>query len=116
MPDYITSDIKRTTMKPIVFLGDSREQLRDFPESARKEAGVQLHKVQLGLDPSDWKPMPTVGQGVREIRISDEAGIFRVLYVAKLEDAVYVLHAFQKKTQQTADRDRDLAKDRFRQI
>jgi phage-related protein len=103
-------------MKPIVFLGDSREQLRDFPESARKEAGVQLHKVQLGLDPSDWKPMPTVGQGVREIRISDEAGIFRVLYVAKLEDAVYVLHAFQKKTQQTADRDRDLAKDRFRQI
>jgi len=103
-------------MKPIEFLGDSLEQLRAFPEAARKEAGVQLHKVQLGLEPSDWKPMSSVGQGVREIRIRDEAGIFRVLYVANLEDAVYVLHAFQKKTQQTADRDRDLAKARFRQI
>ncbi|UXT85526.1 type II toxin-antitoxin system RelE/ParE family toxin [Agrobacterium tumefaciens] len=103
-------------MKELVFLGDSLEQLRDFPETARKEAGVQLHKVQQGIEPSDWKPMATVGQGVREIRIRDEAGAFRVLYVAKIEDAVYVLHAFQKKTQQTAKRDLDLAAARLRQI
>ncbi len=103
-------------MKELVFLGDSLEQLRDFPETARKEAGVQLHKVQQGIEPSDWKPMTTVGQGVREIRIRDEAGAFRVLYVAKIEDAVYVLHAFQKKTQQTAKRDLDLAAARMRQI
>ncbi|CAN7635307.1 type II toxin-antitoxin system RelE/ParE family toxin [Pararhizobium sp. LjRoot238] len=103
-------------MKRLEFLGDSLEQLRDFPEDARKEAGVQLHKVQLGLDPSDWKPMTSVGAGVREIRIRDEAGAFRVLYVAKIEDAVYVLHAFQKKTQQTAKRDLDLAASRLRQI
>lgn len=103
-------------MKELVFLGDSLEQLRDFPETARKEAGVQLHKVQQGIEPSDWKPMTTVGQGVREIRIRDEAGAFRVLYVAKIEDAVYVLHAFQKKTQQTAKRDLDLAATRLRQI
>ena len=103
-------------MKELVFLGDSLEQLRDFPETARKEAGVQLHKVQQGIEPSDWKPMTTVGQGVREIRIRDEAGAFRVLYIAKIEDAVYVLHAFQKKTQQTAKRDLDLAAARMRQI
>ncbi len=103
-------------MKPLEFLGDSLEQLREFPETARKEAGVQLHKVQQGIEPSDWKPMTTVGPGVREIRIRDEAGAFRVLYVADVEDAVYVLHAFQKKTQQTAKRDLGLAAARLRQI
>lgn len=103
-------------MKRIEFLGDSLEQLRDFPETVRKEAGVQLHKVQQGIEPNDWKPMTSVGQGVREIRIRDEAGIFRVLYIAKIEDSVYVLHAFQKKTQQTAKRDLNLATTRLRQI
>lgn len=103
-------------MKRLEFLGDSLEQLRNFPEMARKEAGVQLHKVQQGIQPSDWKPMTSVGQGVREIRIRDEAGIFRVLYITKIEDTVYVLHAFQKKTQQMAKRDLDLAATRLRQI
>ena len=103
-------------MKELVFLGDSLEQLRDFPETARKEAGVQLHKVQQGIEPSDWKPMTTVGQGVREIRIRDEAGAFRVLYVAKIEDAVYVLHAFQKKTQKTRKEDIELAARRYRLV
>lgn len=102
--------------KRLEFLGDSLAQLRAFPEATRKETGVQLHKVQLGLEPSDWKPMATVGSGVREIRIRDDAGAFRVLYVASIGDAVYVLHAFQKKTQQTAKRDLDLAATRFRQI
>jgi phage-related protein len=103
-------------VKRLEFLGDSLEQLRDFPEGARKEAGVQLHKVQLGLEPSDWKPMTAVGAGVREIRIRDQDGAFRVLYVAHIASAVYVLHAFQKKTQQTAKRDLDLATSRLRQI
>jgi phage-related protein len=103
-------------MKRVEFVGDSLAALRRFPESARKEAGVQLHKVQLGYDPSDWKPMVTVGPGVREIRIRDEVGAFRVLYVASIGNAVYVLHAFQKKTQQTAKRDIDLATSRLRQI
>ncbi|HEV2900104.1 MAG TPA: type II toxin-antitoxin system RelE/ParE family toxin [Pseudaminobacter sp.] len=103
-------------MKRVEFLGDALVELRKFPEAARKEAGVQLHKVQMGLDPSDWKPMATVGAGVREIRIRDEAGAFRVLYVANVGDAVYVLHAFQKKTQQTAKRHLDLATSRLKQI
>ncbi len=103
-------------MKRLEFLGDSLRQVRTFPESARKEAGVQLHKVQLGFEPSDWKPMATIGAGVREIRIRDEAGIFRVIYVAHIGDAVYVLHAFQKKTPQTAKKDLELAASRLRQI
>ena len=103
-------------MKRLEFLGDSIARLREFPEDVRKEAGVQLHKVQQGIEPSDWKPMPTVGPGVREIRIREESGAFRVLYVANIGDAVFVLHAFQKKTQATPKRDLDLAAARFRQI
>lgn len=103
-------------MKRLEFLGDSQEILRDFPEGARKEAGVQLHKVQLGLDPKDWKPMASIGPGVREIRIWDDRGAFRVIYVTQRAGAVYVLHAFQKKTQQTAKRDLDLARLRLAEI
>src|SRR6185437_8219251 len=109
-------DITRQDMKRIEFLGDSLDQLRDFPEGARKEAGVQLHKVQLGFEPSDWKPMTSIGRGVREIRIHDHDGAFRVIYVAHIASAVYVLHAFQKKTQQTAKKDLDLAASRLKQI
>ena len=104
------------SLKRIEFLGDSLEQIRAFPESARKEAGVQFHKVQLGLDPSEWKPMTTIGPSVREIRIIDRSGAFRVLYVASISDAVYVLHAFNKKTQHTSKRDLDLALSRLHQI
>src|SRR5258706_13731358 len=100
-------------MNRLEFLGDSLAQLRDFPEGARKEAGVQLHKVQLGLDPSDWKPMTSVGPGVREIRVRDAAGAFRVIYLATWADAIYVLHAFQKKTQRTSKRDLMIAEMRF---
>ena len=103
-------------LRPIVFLGDALDRLRAFPEAARKEAGVQLHKVQLGLDPADWKPMASVGPGVREVRVREEGGAFRVLYVTRIEEAVYVLHAFQKKTQRTPKGDLDLAATRLRQI
>jgi len=103
-------------MKRLEFLGDSIARLREFPEDVRKEAGVQLHKVQQGIEPSDWKPMSTVGPGVREIRIREESGAFRVLYVANIGDAVFVLHAFQKKMQATPKRDLDLAAARFKQI
>ena len=91
-------------MKATEFLGNALECLRSFPDSARREAGFQIGKVQHGEEPDDWKPMPTVGSGVKEIRIRDEAGAFRVIYLAKLADAVYVLHCFQKKTAQTSDK------------
>ena len=94
--------------KRLGFRGSALDDLRAFPLSARREAGYQLDRVQNGELPTDWKPMATVGQGVREIRIRDDAGGFRVVYVASFADAVYVLHCFQKKTQRTAKPDLDL--------
>ncbi len=103
-------------MKPIAFQGGSLDDLRAFPTEARREAGHQLDRVQRGLEPDDWKPMPAVGPGVREVRVRDDTGAFRVIYTATRPEAVYVLHAFQKKTQQTARRDLDLAKARLRDL
>ena len=103
-------------MKPIVFRGSALVDLREFPQSAKREAGYQLDKVQHGLPPDDAKPMKTVGAGVVELRIWDEAGTFRVICVAKFEDAVYVLHCFQKKTEKTSKRDIELARQRFTEL
>lgn len=103
-------------MKTIVFLGDSLEVIRAFPEQMRRQAGFELRRVQHGLDPSDWKPMNIVGVGVREIRVRDSSGAFRILYVASRADAVHVLHAFQKKTQKIAKRELDVAVARLRQV
>jgi len=91
-------------MKPIVFLGRSLESVRDFPVAVKREAGYELDKVQRGDAPKDWKAMPNIGPGVREIRIRID-GAWRVVYVASRDEAIYVLHAFQKKTQRTAKRD-----------
>lgn len=98
------------------FLGNSLQCLRDFPEDARQDAGYQLEKVQRGEQPDDFKAMGTIGKGVEEIRIMDESGASRVVFVARLVDAVYVLHAFQKKTQTTSRRDIDIARHRFAQL
>lgn len=103
-------------MKDVEFRGGSLSDLRDFPQTAMREAGHQLDKVQHGLTPDDCKPMPTIGAGVMELRIWDEAGTFRVVYVAKFEDAVYVLHCFKKKTQQTSQLDIELARKRFKEL
>ena len=103
-------------MKGLLFRGSSLDDLRKFPELAVREAGYQLDKVQNGNEPTDWKPMPSIGEGVKEIRIRDEAGAFRVVYLAKLADAVYVLHCFQKKTQETSAKDIKLARKRFKDL
>jgi phage-related protein len=103
-------------MKSIEFLGDSLDCLREFPKQIRREAGFQLDRAQRNLQPFYWKPMSTVGAGVREIRLRDDTGAYRVMYVAKFEDAVYVLHCFQKKTQATPKRDIDVAEKRYREL
>ncbi|MGN6231371.1 MAG: type II toxin-antitoxin system RelE/ParE family toxin [Trinickia sp.] len=82
----------------------------------RREAGFQLGRVQAGLDPDDWKPFDDVGAGVRELRIRDDHGIYRVMYVAKFEAAIYVLHCFQKKTQATSKQDKEIAASRYRAV
>lgn len=104
-------------MKPLEFLGSSLDDLREMPADARRALGIELMTVQYGGEPSDFKPMPDVGTGAYEIRHRDAAnGAFRVIYVAKFADAVYVLHAFQKKTQKTAKSDIDLAAKRYKMI
>lgn len=103
-------------MKLLYFVGDSAKRLRAFNKEAKQDAGYQLDKVQRGEQPDDFKPMPTIGKGVEEIRIWDESGTYRVIYTARVHDAVYVLHAFQKKTQTTSKNDIDLAKARFAEL
>jgi phage-related protein len=105
-----------TDPKPVEFRGSSLDDLRAFPLAAKREAGHQLDQVQSGQEPDDWKPMNTVGQGVKEIRIRDASGAFRVIYVAKFADAVYVLHCFQKKTEKTSKTDLELATKRYREL
>ena len=102
-------------MKGIEFLGTSLKSVREFPALAKREAGYQLDRVQHGLDPTDWKPMKSIGQGVREIRIRQE-GQYRVIYVTSFEEKVYVVHAFQKKTQKTSKQDLDAAKRAFKEV
>ncbi|MGC9223988.1 MAG: type II toxin-antitoxin system RelE/ParE family toxin [Terracidiphilus sp.] len=102
--------------KSVEFRGSSLDDLRAFPFSARREAGHQLDQVQNGFDPDDWKPMNTVGRGVKEIRIRDAVGAFRVIYVAKFATTIYVLHCFQKKTEKTSKGDLDMATKRYRDL
>ena len=103
-------------MKQVEFLGDSLKVISEFPKDARQNVGRQLAKVQKGNLPDNYKPMPDVGKGVEEIRVRDESGIYRVMFTARLADAIYVLHAFQKKTMQTSNKDMDIARQRFKQL
>jgi phage-related protein len=110
---HIQTDMLRR--KPIRWLGDSLNRVREFPQDARHKTGTELRHIQQGEQPADWKPMATVGPGVNEIRIS--AGHeYRVLYIAKFAETVFVLHAFDKKTRRTPKRDIDLAAKRYRQL
>ncbi len=102
-------------MKRLEFVGSSLNDLKKFPPEARRAVGFELSYVQQGLEPSDWKPISAVGAGVREIRVH-VLGEWRVLYVAKFAEAIYVLHVFQKKTQRTRREDIDLARARYRFI
>jgi phage-related protein len=102
--------------KEIRWVGSSYDDLLAFPEEPRRTAGFQLGKVQAGLEPDDFKPFDDVGAGAREIRIREPDGIYRVMYVAKFEEAVYVLHCFQKKTQTTSKQDKAIAEARYRAV
>jgi phage-related protein len=103
-------------LKPVSFEGSALNDLREFPPGAKEDCGFQLHRIQLGEQPKDFKPMPQVGPGVEEIRVRDPDGIYRVIYTARFVEAVYVLHAFVKKTQQTSARDIELARARFKSV
>jgi phage-related protein len=102
-------------VKDIIFMGSSRADLREFPDAARRDAGIELYQIQHGLEPGDWTPMTGVGAGVRELRIR-AGGAYRIIYLATRPEGVYVLHCFRKKTQKTAQSDIELAKKRYQQI
>jgi phage-related protein len=102
--------------KEVRWVGSSYGDLLSFPDEPRRRADFQLAKVQAGLDPDNWKPFDIVGAGTREIRISEQEGVFRVMYVTKFVEAVYVLHCFQKKTQATSRHDREMAEARYRAV
>lgn len=101
-------------MKPVRFVGSARDDLAALPKSVRIRAGHELFMVQVGRNPDNWRPMPSLGPGSCEIRVRDPTGAYRVIYVAKFAEAVYVLHAFHKQTQKTAKADLDLARQRYR--
>ncbi|NEQ12270.1 MAG: type II toxin-antitoxin system RelE/ParE family toxin [Moorea sp. SIO4E2] len=101
--------------KPIYWIGSSRQDIRKFSDEARRKAGFQLRALQRGQMPTDFKPMPTIGQGVEEIRIRTE-GAYRIFYVAGFEEAVYVLHGFEKKTQKTSQKDLKIGEQRYQQV
>ena len=103
-------------MKPVRFLGDSLKCVREFPVDAMHEAGYQLDKVQRGKQPDDFKTMPSVGKGVEAVRVRDDTGIYRIIYTARIADAVYVLHVFQKKTQTTSKHNIEIAKQRYTEL
>lgn len=102
--------------KEIRWIGSSYEDLLKFPVDPRRDAGFQLGKIQASLAPDDWKPFDDVGTGTREIRLRDATGIFRVMVVVKFEEAIYVLHCFQKKTQATAKPDKEIAATRYQAL
>ncbi len=103
-------------MKRLFFLGDTLEQIRTFPLEVRREIGVELRFVQQGIEPNNWKPMKSVGPGCREIRVKDESGAYRVIYVLQDANGIYVLNAFQKKSQKTPKHEIELASRRLKQI
>ncbi len=105
-----------TCPKPVVFCGTALPDLKRFPDSVRREAGYQIDRLQHGLMPTDWKSISSAGPGVCEIRVRDATGAYRVIYLARLQDAVYVLHCFTKKTQKTSQHDLELAQRRYRDL
>lgn len=107
---------ERPAMRPIAWIGSAFDDLLSFPEVIRKDAGFQLHRLQAGLEAADWKSMPEIGKGVAEIRLRSHTGAYRILYLARFEDAVYVLHCFMKKTQRTSGQDKHIAKARLQAV
>ncbi|HEC16170.1 MAG TPA: type II toxin-antitoxin system RelE/ParE family toxin [Sedimenticola sp.] len=102
-------------MKRLFWIGNSYKALTAFPKAVKQVSGFQLHLIQQGEDPDDWKPMSSIGTSVREVRIHVD-GEYRIIYLAKFEEGVYILHAFHKKTQKTSKKDLDIARARLREV
>ena len=105
----------RKDLKPILWFGNSRQVVRGFGKAVKDQLGDELYRLQIGLDPKNWKPMSTIGPGVREIRVSS-GGQFRVVYLLRRPEGIVILHAFQKKSQQTGRADIEISRQRLKQL
>lgn len=103
-------------LKDVYWVGSSLEELKRLPVNVVRMTGYQLHLVQMGMEPGDWKPMKTIGQGVKEIRIRESKNAYRIIYVVIRSDGIYVLHAFQKTTKTTSQKNINLAKRRYNEV
>lgn len=101
--------------KPIYWIGTSREDISRFPEEAKRKAGFQLRAIQKGENPRDFKPISIIGKGREEIRIWI-GETYRIFYVARFQEGIYVLHAFEKKPQKTSKKDIELGQKRYQQM
>lgn len=101
-------------LKEVDWLGHE-PAMRALPTEMKKEGGKSLYRVQIGEEPDDWKPMPSIGPGANEIRLQDANGWYRIFYVAKFLDAIYILGVITKKTNQTSQLDIDNAKAKYKE-
>jgi phage-related protein len=107
---------KMNKEKNIEWVGSSKDDLLMFPKEVKQKAGFQLHRVQSDLEPDDWKPLDNIGSGIKEIRLHDDAGIYRVVYIAKFKNVVYVLHCFSKKENRIKQKDKEIIITRYKSI
>jgi phage-related protein len=105
-------------LRPVVWLGDAKRNLRGFPEGSRKLIGDELQLIQFGGMPRDTKPFKGIGSGVLEIAVRYDKDAYRAVVAVHLGKKLYVLHAFQKKSKrgiETPKRDVELIKQRYKE-
>jgi len=100
----------------VVWEGDSREVLQAFPEEVRQNLGFQLWQLQQGERPGDYRPLPSIGTGVFELRDQDERAWYRVVYLSRINDVIYVLHCFEKKSREMTRKEFGKAKQRLKAV
>lgn len=112
----MSDQAERPKNAAVVWEGDSREVLQAFPEGVRQNLGFQLWQLQQGARPTDYRPLPSIGTGVFELRDQDERAWYRVVYLSRINDVIHVLHCFEKKSREMPRRDFERAKQRLKAV
>ena len=112
----MSDEIEESRLATIAWEGDSREVLKGFPEGVRQNFGFELWQLQLGERPSDYRPLPSIGAEVYELRDQDERAWYRVVYISRINDVIYVLHCFEKKSREMPRKDFGKAKQRLKAV
>ena len=112
----MSDEPERPPFAVIAWEGNSREVLQSFPEGVRQNLGFQLWQLQQGERPADYRPLPSIGPGVFELRDQDERAWYRVVYLSRIDDVIYVLHSFEKKSREMPRKEFETAKRRFKAV